>query len=80
VRSWRRAAARRRRKKQHRCTSCGERIFVHEPRLELEHATAPGRLHFHEGEACGLDPFRALVAGAPGAWKITHRRVNAEAN
>ena len=80
MRAWRRAAARRNRRKRRHCTSCGGRIFDHEPRLELEHAAAAGRLHFHEGEQCGLNPFRALVAGAPGAWAITHRRVNAEAN
>lgn len=79
MRSWRRAAARQRRKRRH-CTSCGGRIFDHEPAFELEHATAPGRLHFHEGEACGLDPFRALVRGAPGAWTIVHKRPLVEAN
>jgi hypothetical protein len=79
MRTWARTN-RRWRKKLPRCTMCGERVLPQEPAFELEHRTAPGRLHFHEREPCGLPAFKALVAGEPGAWTLTHRCPDVEAN
>ena len=77
MRTWRRAAARRR-SKGPRCTTCGERIPRSEPDVTLEHATAPGKLYFHE--RCALDACKVLVKGKPRTWLLTHRPVDAEAN
>ena len=79
MRRWRRAKQHRR-SRSRRCTMCGESLLSHEPTIELRHRTVPGRLHFHEGEHCGVPAFAALVAGEVGAWTLIHHRVKAEAN
>jgi hypothetical protein len=70
----RRAHGRRRRKDLPHCTMCGQRVLPQEPTFELAHRTAPGRLLFHEHERCGLPAFKALVAGEPLEWTLTHHR------
>jgi hypothetical protein len=81
MRSWRRAKGRRRQEEgDPRCTSCGQRVLPQEPVFALEHRTALGRLLFHEEERCGLPAFKALVAGEPGAWTLTHRPPDVEMN
>jgi hypothetical protein len=77
MRSWRRAAQRNRRKLP-RCTSCEKPIPRSEPDVILESLTVGGHLVFHE--RCALDACMAVIGGEPGAWRLIHRHVDAEAN
>ena len=77
MRTWRRTAERKNRKRP-RCTSCGERIPRSEPDVTLQHATASGRLMFYE--RCALDAYKAVVAGEPSAWVLTHRHIDERMN
>jgi hypothetical protein len=79
VRSWRRAGrSQRRRSKLPRCTKCSQPIPRSEPDVILESLRVGGFLHFHE--RCGVDAYMAAVGGGPGAWRVYHRHVHAEAN
>jgi hypothetical protein len=78
VRSWRRAAERNRRKKLPCCVNCKQPIPRSEPDVLLEDLKEGGRGYFHE--CCSMSAYVLLELDEPGAWRITHRHVNAEAN
>jgi hypothetical protein len=76
MRKWARAS--RRKKNLPRCVSCSQPIPRSDPDVLLESLRVGGFLHFHE--RCGLDACMAVIGGEPGAWRLIHRHVDAEAN
>ncbi len=66
------------RKKQHRCVACEQPIPRSEPDAILEDLATGGKVYYHE--RCSMLAYTLVVAGEPGAWHLTHRHVNPEAN
>ena len=68
----------RRRKKLPKCITCEKPIPRSEPDVILQHPRLRGQLYFHK--RCALDAYKALIAGKPHSWRITHRHIDPEAN
>lgn len=73
-----RTKLRRHRKKQRRCVACEQPIPRSEPDAILEDLATGGKVYYHE--RCSVLGYAMVVADKPGAWRLTHRHINPDAN
>ena len=78
MRKWKRAHARKKRT-PHKCVWCEQPISRAEPDAilqDLKGEKRPGYFH----ERCSMAAYALVVADEPGAWRLTHRHIDPEAN
>ena len=77
MKTWRRAAERRKNKRR-RCVACDHPISRAEPDAIFEDLATGGRVYYHE--RCSMLAYMMVTLDEPGAWRLTHRHINPEAN
>ena len=77
MRTWRRAAERRQQKLP-KCVACEQPIPSSEPDAVLEDLATSRKVYYHE--RCSMLAYMMVVLDEPGAWRLTHRHIDPEAN